>query len=173
MYKLFLILFLTSAFILVMVLMYKMFQSWLTLQERKWVFQLKADNNKALSNLRLSACERVIIMLERITPTSLVMRQTMTGKTCSTLQLELLRSIREEFELNVSLQMYVSEQTWSDIKNAKEDVVDLIRQAALEVDPSSPAMLLSQKIFNFETVTNNESIKRALSSIRREIESRY
>ncbi|MEZ4799889.1 MAG: hypothetical protein R2809_08975 [Flavobacteriales bacterium] len=171
--NLFLIALLTSAFILLLILMYRMFQSWLALQERRWMFQLKADNNKALSNLRLTACERVIIMLERITPTSLVMRQSMAGKTSSALQLELLKSVREEFELNVSLQMYVSENTWNDISDAKEYVVELIRLASTKVEPASPAINLSRYIFDIEAVEGNTKIKRALTSIRKEIESRY
>jgi hypothetical protein len=162
-----------SAFILTLVLAYRMFQSWIFHKEKDWAFQLKAENNKALSSLRLTACERVIIMLERITPTSLVMRQNVSGKTAGALQLELIKSIREEFELNVSLQMYVSEPTWNSVRAAKDEVIELVRIAFTKVTPDSPAMELSREIFLLEAQTNNGTIKAALAAIRREIESRY
>jgi hypothetical protein len=49
-------------------LVYWMYNAWLQLQERKWTFTLKQDNNKALSSLRITAYERLTVMLERITP---------------------------------------------------------------------------------------------------------
>jgi len=51
-----------------------LFNKWLKYKERSWAFLLKQDNNKSLAPLRISAYERIVIMLERITPQSLIMR---------------------------------------------------------------------------------------------------
>ena len=84
---------------------YAMYRSWLQLQERKWAFILKQDNNKALAALRITAFERLTVMLERITPQALVMRHNTGGLTAQSLQLDLVRAVSEEFEHHVSLQI--------------------------------------------------------------------
>lgn len=162
-----------SAFIVLLLLNYKMVQQWIKHKERELAFQLKADNNKALSSLRITACERVIIMLERITPTSLVMRQTMRTASASALQLELIRSVREEFEHNVSLQLYVSDHTWEKIKDAKDEVLELIRLAYSKIPENGTGMDLSKEIFHIEALTGNQKIKAALEAVKLEITARY
>ncbi len=162
-----------SLFIVLIVLVQRMFNQWMQYKERNWAFQLKSDNNKALSTLRITAYERVIIMLERISPTSLVMRQNITGSSAAMLQLELMRSVREEFEHNISLQLYVSDDTWEKVRNAKDEVLELIKEAFLKVKPESAAIDLSREIFKLEASTNTRAIKTALDAIRAELESKY
>ncbi|MFM9004957.1 MAG: hypothetical protein ACKOSR_05570, partial [Flavobacteriales bacterium] len=71
------------------------------------MFILKQDNNKARAPLRISAYERVIVMLERSTPQAMVMRLSSTASNAAYLHLDLSKALREEFEHNISLQMYV------------------------------------------------------------------
>jgi hypothetical protein len=59
-----------AAFILLLVLVNRMFNAWMQYKERSWMFTIKADNNKAMSNVRIPAYERLVIMLERIAPSS-------------------------------------------------------------------------------------------------------
>lgn len=162
-----------SAFIVLLFLLYRMLQVWIRHKEREWAFVLKSDNNKALSSLRISACERVIIMLERITPSSLVMRQPQRTGSASALQLELVRSVREEFEHNVSLQLYVSDETWQKIKDAREEVLELIRLAFSKVPENGTGIDLSREVFQIEAITGNQKIKTALIAVKHEITSRY
>jgi hypothetical protein len=101
-------------------------------------------------------------MLERITPTSLVMRQNMRTQSASTLQLELVKSVREEFELNVSLQLYVSDDTWMKVKNAKDEVLELVRIAFSKLPENATGIDLSKEIFQIEAMTGNQKISEAL-----------
>lgn len=162
-----------SLFIVLIVLVNRMFNQWMTYKERNWAFQLKSDNNKALSTLRITAYERVVIMLERISPSSLVMRQNVTGSSAALLQLELIRGVREEFEHNISLQLYVSDDTWDKVRNAKDEVVELIKEAFLQVKPESSAIDLSREIFKLEAARGNKAVRAALDAIRDELESKY
>lgn len=70
--------------------------------------------------LRLQAAERFALYLERINPGRLVMRLHRSGMTAAMLQNEILRTIREEFDHNLSRQVYVSEGAWELIKNARQ-----------------------------------------------------
>ncbi|MBL7942531.1 MAG: hypothetical protein JNM00_07180 [Flavobacteriales bacterium] len=148
------------------------FERWTRHKEREWMFLLKAENNKAMAPLRISAIERMVVMLERITPTSLVMRHN-SAASSGMLQLELVRAIREEFEHNVSLQMYVSSWCWDRIKRAKDDTTELVKVAFTRVAPESKAMELSREIFKLEAAVGNSSIKEAMAALRSELERNY
>src|SRR5690606_16225757 len=92
-----------AAILLIVVVL---FNKWLKHKERSMAFALKQDNNKALASLRVTAYERITIMLERMTPQALVMRISPTAATAGNLQMQLIKAIREEFDHNVSLQIY-------------------------------------------------------------------
>ncbi len=146
-----------------------LFNKWLHYKERSWAFELKRDNNKALASLRITAYERITIMLERLSPQALVMRLSPTATSAGHLQMELMRAIREEFEHNVSLQMYVSQECWQRVERAREEVSELIKVAYTKVRSDAPTMELSRAILFLENEVGNGSIKDALKGVRLEM----
>jgi hypothetical protein len=165
--SLFVLIFTLVAIVLVAIFLF--IEKWLKHREREWAFVLRQDNNKAMAPLRVAAYERLIIMLERIAPTSLVMRQNVAGNSAAMLQLECIRAIREEFEHNVSLQVYVSLDCWEKIKRAKEETTELLKVAYTRVSPDSSGMELSREIFTLEAAVGNSAIKDAMLSLRSEM----
>lgn len=159
--------------VLILVALFLFFERWAKHREREWMFLLKQDNNKALSSLRVTAYERITIMLERITPTALVMRQNVGVSSAAMLQLELIKSIREEYEHNVSLQLYVSSETWDRVKRAKDETTDLIKVAFTRVLPESAGVELGKEIFKLEAAEGNAAIREALFAIRAEMKKNY
>src|SRR5690606_41960435 len=63
-----------------------------------------SGQSESVVKLELQAAERFALYLERISPDRLVMRLHQTGMSAKMLQSELLRSIREEFDHNLSQQ---------------------------------------------------------------------
>lgn len=165
--SLFVLIFTLVAILLVSVFL--LVEKWLKHREREWAFVLRQDNNKALAPLRVAAYERLMIMLERISPTSLVMRQNVASSNAALLQLECIKAIREEFEHNVSLQVYVSIDCWEKIKRAKEDTTELIKVAYTRVSPNSSGMDLSREIFTLEAKVGNSALKDATLALRAEM----
>ena len=157
------------AFLLVVV---SLFNKWMKYRERAWAFTLKQDNNKALAPLRISAYERIVVMLERITPQSLVMRHNSGTSSAAFLQMDIIRGLREEFEHNVSLQMYVSPECWEKVKHAREETAELVKVAFTKVRPESSAMDLSREILKLEATVGNSAIREALLGVRMEM-ARY
>lgn len=129
---------------------------------------LRIEERKHSLPLQLKAYERLIIMLERISPGALVMRLNQPGMTAAQLQLEMLKAVREEFDLNVSMQMYVSRSAWEMTSLAKDDVVHLIKTAAVKAGAAANSMALSKEVFAFEEVSGNASVKKALLLLREE-----
>lgn len=129
---------------------------------------MKIELMKQSLPLQLKAYERLTIMLERITPSNLVMRVNIGSMNGAKLQLELLKAIREEFEHNISMQVYVSNGSWEMTKVAKEETLQLIKIAATKVGPEGSSMQLSKEIFDLENKTGNSAIKQAINALRNE-----
>lgn len=101
-----------------------------------WV---KKESLKQLLPLRLSAYERAILYLERIAPENLLPRVNPSSLDQPTLHRVLINEIREEYEHNLAQQLYISQAGWLALVEAKEKILNLINQAADEMENSAEA----------------------------------
>ena len=85
------------------------------------------------------------------------------------LQALLLKTIREEFEYNLSQQLYVSAQAWELVKNAKEEMVLLINCAATNLDEKAASAELVKTIFELMVEKGKLPVENALEMIRKEV----
>ena len=112
--------------------------------------------------LKLQAFERLILFLERISPNSLLVRVHRGGMAASQLQSELVSTIRAEFEHNLSQQIYLSEQAWEEVKDAKEEMIRIINNAFSHVGSNASGIQMSSHIFEqvlkMETVPTQKAI---------------
>ena len=81
--------------------------------------------------LRLQAYERMVLFLERISPSKLLVRVNPTGSDENAYESLLVATIEQEFEHNLSQQIYISEECWNIIVAAKNATIQLIRKAGL------------------------------------------
>ena len=123
-------------------------------EQNKRRMDLRTSNQKLITPIRLGAYERLVILLERIQPDSMIMRLQQNGITSQKLHADLLSLIRAEFEHNLSQQVYVSNQTWEVIKSAKENTVKLINMAAAGIKPDSTSYELSKAILEMMMQAN-------------------
>ena len=80
--------------------------------------------------LRLQAYERLVLLSERIALPNLISRVGQQDLTAKEMQLLLTQSIRQEFEHNISQQIYVSKEAWEAVNNLKEQNMLIINQVA-------------------------------------------
>ena len=123
--------------------------------------------------IRLQAYERLALLLERISPESLIMRVNQPGMTAKQLHTELLSSIRAEFEHNLSQQVYISSQAWELIRTSRGNVINMINAAADQVKDDATAMTLSQKIFEQVVQLKSPPVQEALEFLKAEIRKLY
>jgi hypothetical protein len=123
--------------------------------------------------LRLQAYERMALFLERITPGNLLLR--LSGQTPIALDLQqlLLREIREEYNHNVSQQIYMSQRVWEEVQNAMNEVVMLINEAAGEIAPEAPGLDLSKKIFEKMIQKDVQPTAVALKAVKDEVQGTF
>ncbi len=107
---------------------------------------LLMKNHEIITPLRFQAYERITLFLERISMDSLLMRLNQPGMNCRQLHTELLGAIRNEYEHNLSQQVYMSAKAWEMVKNARVQIIKIINTAAEKTDPTFPAIELNKKI---------------------------
>ena len=122
------------------------------LQQKIGVAAKAVDKDTQL--LKLQAYERLILFANRIAIPHLVSRLQQDGKSSSSLsstdqQLLLVSTIKEEFEHNVTQQLYVSKTAWEAVSNFKEKNILLIHQAAATLPVGSNAGELNRLLISF------------------------
>ena len=100
---------------------------------KKQMLDLKHNSKQVISPIRLQAYERLALLLERMKPESLLLRNSGNNLTAAQYRTILLTAIRNEFEHNLSQQVYVSGALWDRTKKAKEEIAKIINLAAGKV----------------------------------------
>ena len=119
---------------------------------------------------RLQAYERLCLFLERIAPQNMLLRLNVPGLSAHEFHRMLLDEIRNEYNHNVSQQVYMSEAVWNLVKNAKEDLVIHINEASQQMQPEATSLDLAKKIFEFAMETKVDPMGHALSELKKEIQ---
>jgi len=131
--------------------------------------KLKQEDKKYVTPIRLQAYERIVLFLERIAPQSMVFRVQKPGQKVFQLQNALLKTIRDEYEHNLSQQLYISKESWAMVKAGKEEIIKLINTAASEVKPDEESMELSRRIFEATIGEEKLPTDRAIEMLKKEI----
>lgn len=104
--------------------------------------------------MRLSAYERLLLFLERMSLNSLISRSRQEGMSASDLQVSMIMNVRAEFDHNLTQQLYVSKEAWEEVKKAKEETIKIINISFTKVQGQDAAIELSKVIF--EQIINSE-----------------
>jgi hypothetical protein len=80
--------------------------------------------------LQLQAYERLILLTDRIALPNLIARVNTPGLTARDMQSLLTHSIRQEFEHNITQQIYVSTEAWGVVRDYKEQNLMIVNQVA-------------------------------------------
>jgi hypothetical protein len=142
-------------------------------EEKKREERKTAGNNQVILPLRLQAYERLILLLERITPSQVINRVLQPGITGYQFQLMLVQNIREEFEHNVAQQVYVSKMGWALIRSGKEEIIRLINTAASETDAGAPTSELAKIILERWAQIDQNPVQLAIDQLKEEVRQIY
>jgi hypothetical protein len=147
---------------------YFLFKDMLTNSQKQRELEFRIQNQGKVTPIRLQAYERLTLFLERISPQSLLTRVSSDEITAKSYHIELLRQIRQEYEHNLSQQVYVLPTTWESIRGSKEFLTNLINRAYEEMPPQSSALDFSKKIIEKYIEIDEPPIKLALNELKKE-----
>ncbi|MGN6267257.1 MAG: hypothetical protein ACTHM5_16375 [Ginsengibacter sp.] len=108
--------------------------------------------------LRLQAYERITLLTERIALQNLLSRQNNPGLSCRQMQISLIDSIKQEYDYNISQQIYVSPEVWRAVNNLKEQNIYIINQLAATLPPQASGIDLNKHIIDYLINNANASL---------------
>jgi hypothetical protein len=152
---------------------YFIFDSFYKKEERKLLVEIKSENNKITLPSRLQAYERLVLLMERISPNSLVMRLGTLDLTSVQMHAELLKALRSEFDHNITQQVYVSRTAWEAVRNAKEETIKLVNYAASHVGNNAKGVDLATTILEMTMKLENLPTQVACDVLREEASGLY
>jgi hypothetical protein len=96
--------------------------------------------------LQLQAYERLILLTERIALPNLINRMNQPGIAGKDMQMMLTHTIRQEFDHNITQQLYVSNEAWEAVRNLKEQNIHIINQVASYLSPEVSGTELNKQL---------------------------
>lgn len=148
---------------------YLLIKKFLQREQNLKLLDIKISNQKDTLPLRLQAYERMALYLERISPNHMLLNQYDPSLTVREFQRALIVMVRDEFEHNLAMQIYISPALWNIIRNTKEEVVRQINQSAAAINPEGPAHELSEHFFNEILANENFATQKALAVLKSEV----
>ena len=127
---------------------------------------LKETSLKLIIPLKIQACERLLLYIERIQFPILVKRIFHPGISRNDFQFSIIQNVQDEFEHNLAQRLYVSESTWQLIVLAKEEVLQNVN-AVFNDNPDADVAMIAQKLASFE----NPMVENAVMNIKNEFNS--
>ncbi len=132
---------------------------------RRFLIQKEAQKN--IIPLRLQAYERITLFLERIDPKKLLIRVKPFSDDLQEYETLLIQNIDNEYEHNLTQQIYISPECWNLITAAKNATLQVIRQSSMNDKVDSSDKLRESLLNHFmDEITPSQ---KALAFVKKEV----
>ncbi len=155
---------------LVLVGMYLAIKNMVSKELEAAKLEIKNKNVEILLPLRLQATERLCLFLERMSLNNLIVRVNEPGITTGHLHKKLLEELRNEYNHNLSQQVYISTKSWAAIKKSVQDITTLINKSAEGMDANSKSIELAKRIFDYSVSLKQDPTSYAIKMIKGEVQ---
>ena len=136
-------------------------------EEGRRRYLLNKEAQKELLPIRLQAFERMVLFLERINPSNLLIRISPVSQDKKDYENFVITQIEQEFEHNLTQQIYMSDECWTVIVTAKNATIQMIRRTNMS-DRVDTANKLREVIMN-DLMDKQSPSAVALSYIKNEV----
>jgi len=118
---------------------YHLIKMYFNTQYNLRAFEMQNKYSDKSIPLKLQAYERLMLMVERISVPNLISRLGTKNMRAEELINTLMIGINQEYEFNLTQQLYISDNLWKILKLSKDEVLAGIHEATKSVDPNAPA----------------------------------
>nr|WP_314896803.1 hypothetical protein [uncultured Flavobacterium sp.] len=136
-------------------------------EEGRRRYLLNKEAQKNALPLRLQAFERMTLYMERINPTKLLIRIAPLSQDKNDYENLIIAQIEQEFEHNLTQQIYMSDECWTIIVTAKNATIQMIRKANMS-DRVDSADKLCEVLLN-DLMEKQSPSNAALAYIKNEV----
>lgn len=143
-------------------------------EEKKRQWELKRESQKTISPIRLRAYERLTLLLERTKPEHMILElqrtnpEAMGSWSIMQVQQYLLQTIRAEFDHNQSQQIYVSEEVWDMIINARDQMAAFVIAIAGQLPKEATVQTYVTALLTAYSTNGTTPTDKALEELKRE-----
>ena len=137
------------------------------------LLEFKKSLNSQTLPLRLQAYERLVLFTERINPANLLIRLNGNGYSATELHSLIVAEIRNEYQHNVTQQIYVSTRAWDVIKRIKTDTLSLVNNAVMGLPEDATGLDLGKTILTHLSKLENDPYDMATIMIRKDLEDLF
>jgi len=127
---------------------YFMMKQYLKQQYDLTAMQMRREQYDTTLPLKLQAYERLAMFCERISADNLAYRLSNSSSDAGSLSRAMMIAIQQEWEHNLSQQIYVSDKLWEIISLAKQNMQALVTSAADAVGDDAPASTYVSKLMS-------------------------
>jgi hypothetical protein len=131
--------------------------------------EIQRQNQQTITPIKLQAYERLVLLLERISPQQLIATHSHPDQTASSLKFQMIGAIQQEYNYNLSQQIYVSTQSWNLVKVVKEQVIALINAAHNGLAPNATQTDLSKAIIESMISAGQQPTEKAINFLKAEV----
>ena len=152
-----------------------LFRQYLEKDQQRRLIEMRLDSSRTTLPLRLQAYERVVLLLERISPNNILIRLSSAGQSATDYHRLLQQEIRAEYEHNLSQQLYLSPEAWVMVKDAKEGVLTMVNRAyhSLPNPAQARGTELAKRILEGLMTDAAEPTAQAIEIVKREVASLF
>lgn len=153
--------------IVVGVIAYFFFKGHTANEEGRRRYLVQKEAQKQLLPLRLQAYERITLFLERIDPNKLLVRVKPFSDAKDDYENLLVKNIEQEYDHNLTQQIYVSPECWNLVHAAKNATIHVIRQSSMHEKEGNVDKMREWMLQHFmEEITPSQ---KALAYVKKEV----
>jgi len=132
----------------------------------------KTVSNQSLP-LRLQAYERLVLFIERTNPANLLIRMNATSYSAHDLHIIVVEEIRNEYQHNITQQIYVTSRAWGVVKQVKDDTLGIVNNAVKALPPAATGLDLSKLVLGRLSQLEENPYEIGADLLRKDIEQLF
>lgn len=153
--------------IVVGIIAYFFFKGHTANEEGRRRYLVQKEAQKQLLPLRLQAYERITLFLERIDPNKLLVRVKPFSDSKDDYENLLIKNIEQEYDHNLTQQIYVTPECWNLVHAAKNATIHVIRQSSMHEKEGNVDKMREWMLQHFmEEITPSQ---KALAYVKKEV----
>jgi len=156
--------------LLVFIIAYTMIGKFLGQQMDKMKLEYRMQMKNDLIPIKLQAYERIVLFLERISLQYLIKTHNTKDISATALKSLMIAVVNQEYNHNLSQQIYVSSQAWTMVKIVKEEVIAIINVAYGNLKEGASGVDLSKLIVERLMETEEEPTQKGIDFLKREVQ---
>ena len=161
---------LTLAGVGVIYVAFYLVKPYLDKSENMQLLELKKTISSQTLPLRLQAYERIVLFVERANPSNMLVRLNEAGMSAAELHSMVVSEIRNEYQHNITQQIYVSSRAWLIVKRVKDDTLSVVTNAIKGLPENATGLELSKTILAHLSHLEDNPYDIALKIIREDME---